>query len=207
MRVSRTPSFPSRNNGNHLAEIFQIGSILHKCRVTVHRLTDFLSASMPSPPPPYSPSVQQALSQTVRTSPLTGNHGFSPSTTVSPSANSPEYRTPVSAATTVSPAPFTNSEIRSASYARGLPPTSPQVTSALTFPPPPPKANRDRSSSRTRPDRSHNFFGLSALTSRSRTNENIAPSSSAITSQRKIIDNAPGTPSQGVTTLHEYVFH
>ena len=162
---------------------------------------------MPSPPPPYSPSVQQALSQTIRTSPLTGNHGFSPSTTVSPSANSPEYRTPVSAATTVSPAPFTNSEIRSASYTRGLPPTSPQIISAPTFPPPPPKANRDRSSSRTRPDRSHNFFGLSALTSRSRTSENVVPSSPAITLQRQIIDNPPGTPSQGIAALQRYVFH
>ena len=161
---------------------------------------------MPSPPPPYSPSVQQSLSQTVRTSPLTGNHGFSPSTTVSPSANSPEYRTPVSAATTVSPAPFTNSEIRSASFTRGLPPSSPQTIPAPTFPPPPPKANRDRSSSRSRPDRSHNFFGLSALTSRSRINDNAVPSSSTTTSQRQINDNASGTPSQGIAMLHKYVF-
>ena len=168
-------------------------------------LTDFSIASMPSPPPPYSPSVQQALSQTVRTSPLTGNHGFSPATTVSPSANSPEYRTPVSAATTVSPAPFGNGEVRSVSYTHGLPTVSPQVTSAPTFPPPPPKTNRDRSSSRTRSDRPHNFFGLSALTSRSRANESVVPLSSALASQLPSGENASTTPSQGTIILQQYV--
>lgn len=162
---------------------------------------------MPSPPPPYSPSVQQALVQTVRTSSLTGSHGFSPATTISPSATSPEYRTPVSAATTVSPVPFSNGETRPAPYARGVPTTSPQLTSAPTFPPPPPKGNRDRSSSRTRPDRPHNFFGLSALTSRSRTNENVASSSSAHPAQRQLADNAPGGTFQAHAASQQYVPH
>ena len=168
-------------------------------------LADSFVASMPSPPPPYSPSVQQALVQTVRTSPLTGSHGFSPATTVSPSANSPDYRTPISAATTVSPIPFSSGETRSASFARGMPATSPQVTSAPTFPPPPPKGNRERSSSRTRPDRPHNFFGLSALTSRSRTNETVTSSSSTISPQRQVNDLAPGAMLQGVPASQQYV--
>ena len=149
---------------------------------------------MPSPPPPYSPSVQQTLSQAARASPLMGSNGLSPATTISPSVSSPEYRTPVSAATTVSPAPFSNTEPRSGPYVRSVSSSSPQVTSTPTFPPPPPKAGRDRSSSRSKTERPNNFFGLSALSSRSR--NNAVASSSSSTSQPQGPNRTSNKPSR-----------
>lgn len=118
---------------------------------------------MPSPPPPYSPGQGQSASQAVVSSPPMPTSAFPPSQTSSPNSGHHDY-TPIVPQVTL---PGFEYGVR-----------NPNKMPA-SFPPPPPKNSRDHSASRSRPDKSHSIFSISALTSRTRASDH-SPASSAI---------------------------
>ena len=128
---------------------------------------------MPSPPPPYSPPPSQDMATALRSSPALTGTPFASTQITSSSAHSPGNDHHNGA--DVHGAPGTSSGFRhiQASTNQGVP-NSPIPGVAMSFPPPPPRAQRDRSSSRPKPDRQHSLFSLSALTSRNRQPEQVA---------------------------------
>lgn len=118
---------------------------------------------MPSPPPPYSPGQGQSASQAAVSSPPMPASAFPPSQTSSPNLGHHDY-------TPIVP------QVTSPGFEYGV--RNPNKMPA-SFPPPPPKNSRDRSASRSRPDKSHSIFSISALTSRTRASDH-SPASSAI---------------------------
>ena len=121
-----------------------------------------LLANMPSPPPPYSPGQGQSASQAAVSSPPMPTSAFPLSQTSSP--NSGHDYTPIVPQVTL---PGFEYGVR-----------NPNKMPA-SFPPPPPKNSRDHSASRSRPDKPHSIFSISALTSRTRASDH-SPASSAI---------------------------
>ena len=147
--------------------------------------TELLLASMPSPPPPYSPGQGQSLSQAAGSSPHMSSNAFAPQNV--PTSVGPEY-IPAAPSRPVSGYDYGHS--RPSSMA--IPASATSVTSAPSFPPPPPRNARDRSLSR---DKSHSKFSLSAFRNR---NSDHSPAPSNIENLRistsEAISRAPGSP-------------
>ena len=118
---------------------------------------------MPSPPPPYSPGQGQSASQAAVSSPPMPTSAFPSSQTSSPNLGHHDY-------TPIVP------QVTSPGFEYGVRNLNKMPAS---FPPPPPKNSRDRSASRSRPDKPHSIFSISALTSRTRASDH-SPASSAI---------------------------
>ncbi|KAI9716688.1 MAG: hypothetical protein M1812_005226 [Candelaria pacifica] len=134
-----------------------------------------LEAPVPSPPPPYSPKRPSQASPAPTPGPAsasaTADAYSSPSQAVSPATNPSQYTTPISAATSASPAGTAGHRATPLQRPLSLYQTSsPEVMrSSQTYPPPPTSlasGKRSRSSSRDPSDRSQTLFSLSALRQR-----------------------------------------
>jgi hypothetical protein len=139
-------------------------------------------ASMPSPPPPYSPAQSNSISQTVGSSPHLANHGFPTSQNVPTSAHPSEYN----------PSRPASGYGNSRPGSMVVPQSATSVTSNPQFPPPPPRHPGERSASR---DKSHSKFSLSAFRNR---HADLSPTPNAIDSLRvntsDAISRAPVSP-------------
>ncbi|KAF2264700.1 hypothetical protein CC78DRAFT_616611 [Lojkania enalia] len=142
-----------------------------------------MEASMPSPPPPYSPAQNQNISQAVTSSPHISSSGFTSHQNPPNSAHPSEY---------VPSAP--SRPVSGFDYSRPssvmIPSSATSITSNPQFPPPPPRNVSERSASR---DKSK--FSLSAFRNR---NSDHSPAPSAIESLRintsDAISRAPASP-------------
>lgn len=145
-----------------------------------------MEASMPSPPPPYSPGQNQNISQAVGTSPHLSGNAFPPPQNPPTSAHPSDY---VPSAPSRPVSGFASSS-RPGSLI--VPTSATSVTSNPQFPPPPPRNASERSASR---DKSHSKFSLSAFRNR---NSDHSPAPSAIESLRintsEAISRAPASP-------------
>ncbi|KAF2178391.1 hypothetical protein K469DRAFT_643155 [Zopfia rhizophila CBS 207.26] len=143
-----------------------------------------MEATMPSPPPPYSPAQTQNISQAVGSSPHLSGNAFPPQNP--PTSAHPSEYIPSAPSRPVSGFEYN----RPSSIV--VPSSATSITSNPQFPPPPPRNARDRSASR---DKSHSKFSLSAF--RSRTSDQ-SPAPSAIESLRinttEAISRAPASP-------------
>ncbi|KAK4986804.1 hypothetical protein LTR66_007766 [Elasticomyces elasticus] len=149
---------------------------------------------MPSPPPPYSAasagtvagarSSPTTFSTTFTPSPLSGDGQFSQRQ--SPSYTRAERRQNV---------PIRSTELGSAS-------PSPLPNSGPSFPPPPSKGTRNRSSSRIGADDRRSFFSLSGLTSRSRATASIvtAPADHPMTQSSQTFAGNPPSARRASST-------
>lgn len=160
-----------------------------------------MEANMPSPPPPYSPGQGQSMSQTMGSSPHLSGNAFTSSHSASPS----EY-TPSSGSSIVVPQRTSSGYDLSRPSSVTVPNSASNATSPPSFPPPPPLATRDRSSSRS--DKQHSIFSLSALTSRNRASE-YSQAPSAIESLRinttEALARAPVNGSQGPRVSQSHI--
>jgi hypothetical protein len=153
-------------------------------------------ASMPSPPPPYSPAQSQNLSQAVGTSPHLSGSTFTPSQHPPTGAHPLEYVPSASSRT-----PSASMHHRPGSV--GVPSSATGIAPNPHFPPPPPRKVGERSASR---DKLHSKFSLSAFRNR---NADHSPAPSAIESLRintsDALSRAPGSPGLPGAS-HTYVF-
>ncbi|ORY12808.1 hypothetical protein BCR34DRAFT_586894 [Clohesyomyces aquaticus] len=147
------------------------------------RLSDLtgMEASMPSPPPPYSPGQPQSISQAVNSSPHLSGSSFSSPQNDPTSAHPPEYlpsppSRPVSGYTHSRPSSML------------VPSSATSITSNPQFPPPPPRNGKERAVTR---DKSHSKFSLSAFRSRG---SDHSPGPSAIESLRINTSDALSRP-------------
>ncbi|KAF2471845.1 uncharacterized protein BDR25DRAFT_260424 [Lindgomyces ingoldianus] len=144
-----------------------------------------MEASMPSPPPPYSPGQNQNLSQAVNSSPHMSGNSFAPPQNPPTSAQPSEY-VPSAQSRPVSGFDYS----RPSSML--VPTSATSVTSNPQFPPPPPRNGKERSVSR---DKSHSKFSLSAFRNRG---SDHSPGPSAIESLRintsEALSRPPGSP-------------
>ncbi|KAF2204534.1 hypothetical protein GQ43DRAFT_428899 [Delitschia confertaspora ATCC 74209] len=147
-----------------------------------HEITG-MEAAMPSPPPPYSPGRGQNLTQAARSSPHLSSNAFTPP--LNPPTSVPSEYVPSAPSRPMS-------GFNSRPTSMSIPASATSVTSNPSFPPPPPRNARDRSSSR---DPSRSKFSLSALRLRA---GDHSPAPSAIESLRisttEAISRAPGSP-------------
>ncbi|KAI9768883.1 MAG: hypothetical protein M1839_003860 [Geoglossum umbratile] len=154
------------------------------------------------PPPPYSPRRRDPNQQQ---SPQAS--AVSPAQNISPAVNTPQYNTPISAASSSPPAPPTLYRIQTSLPAQERSPhpppaaaaaaaaaTAPTAAAAPYFPPPPPGSieRRQRNPSKTRVERPQTLFGLSAFAGRKPSN---SPAPAATSSRTSVI--APDNMSRG----------
>ncbi|KAF2001997.1 hypothetical protein P154DRAFT_521439 [Amniculicola lignicola CBS 123094] len=141
-----------------------------------------MEASMPSPPPPYSPG-----------------QGLSPAVGPSPHMSSTAFAAPQNQPTSAHPSEYIPSSSRPMSgfdYSRPtsmvMPTSAISTTSNHQFPPPPPRDGMGRSASR---DKSHSKFSLSSFRNR---NVDHSPAPSAIENLRintsDALSRTPGSP-------------
>lgn len=143
-------------------------------------------AAMPSPPPPYSPTPSQSMSQAIGGSPSIATTSYVSTQSASPSTARSEYPPSATSSAASLHRPTASYDYgRQANISPASSVASPVAT--MSFPPPPPSNTRDRSASRTRGERS--IFGLSALTSRNR-NSHQSEAPSAIETLRQNTSDA-----------------
>ncbi|KAF2020668.1 hypothetical protein BU24DRAFT_339311 [Aaosphaeria arxii CBS 175.79] len=130
-----------------------------------------MEASMPSPPPPYSPAPNQNLSHVVSNSPHMSSNAFTPP------ANPPTIQ-PGGYVPSPPSRPTSSYNISSRPESMVVPSSATSITSNQQFPPPPPRNGSERTVSR---DRLHSKFSLSALRNR---NSDQSPAPTAIESLR-----------------------
>ena len=145
-----------------MADAFQS---LDRQLVRIAWLTESTAANMPSPPPPYSPSVDQAPNLA---SPVMSSGAFAPNR-ASPHNSFRDISSPINPSNLVSPVSsishFDQQRLSVASH------ESPRGTTPPAFPPPPSRSGRDRSGSRNKPEGRSILSGLSALAGRNRSGE------------------------------------
>ncbi|KAF2678314.1 hypothetical protein K458DRAFT_348810 [Lentithecium fluviatile CBS 122367] len=141
-----------------------------------------MEASMPSPPPPYSPGQNQSMSQNLHSSPHLSNNGF-------PANPPPPPPPPPPSDYASSPRPVSGFLSRPGSMV--MPTSATSVTSNPQFPPPPPQGNK-RSLSR---DKLSSKFSLSSFRNR---NSESSPGPSNIENLRlntsEALQRAPASP-------------
>ncbi|KAF1952512.1 hypothetical protein CC80DRAFT_495310 [Byssothecium circinans] len=142
-----------------------------------------MEASMPSPPPPYSPGQSQSLSQNLNSSPHLSSNGF-PANHPPPPPIPPSDYTPSPVSRPVSG--FYNSRPGSVV----MPTSATSATSNPQFPPPPPSGSK-RSASR---DKLTSKFSLSSF--RNRHTDSAGPSNidSLRLNTSEAIQRAPASP-------------
>ncbi|KAF2654948.1 hypothetical protein K491DRAFT_693380 [Lophiostoma macrostomum CBS 122681] len=144
-----------------------------------------MEASMPSPPPPYSPGQPQSMSHAANSSPHMSSNAFTPPQ--HPPTSTPSEYVPQPPSRPVSQ--FVNSRPGS----MVIPTSATSVSSNPQFPPPPPRNGNERSGSRDK----HSKFSLSAFRNRN-VDRDHSPAPSAIESLRlttsEAILRAPGSP-------------
>ncbi|KAF2137635.1 uncharacterized protein K452DRAFT_100020 [Aplosporella prunicola CBS 121167] len=157
---------------------------------------------MPTPPPPYTPNpsqgMAQSMSQAMQSSPQITAGPFANSQGLSPQVGLSTHSPLAITSTGTSPG-FSSRLEHSWTGSGATAPNSTPPAAAPSFPPPPPRQGRDRSLSRTRMDKGHSVFSLSALTSRNRGNDQSS-SSSAIDALHQqtteALARAPAQPQQ-----------
>ena len=124
----------------------------------VERCTDINSninlASMPSPPPPYSPGQNQSMSRAANSSPHLSGSAFTPPQHA-PTSTPSEY-------VPLPPSRPVSGFVSSRPGSMVMPTSATSVTSNPQFPPPPPRNASERSGSRDK----HSKFSLSAFRNR-----------------------------------------
>ncbi|KAF2874559.1 hypothetical protein BDV95DRAFT_566431 [Massariosphaeria phaeospora] len=138
-----------------------------------------MEASMPSPPPPYSPGQNQSMSQSLSSSPHVSARPFPPASAIPDYVPSPPSR-PVSG--------YVNSRPTS----MVIPSSATSIQSNPQFPPPPPRNGKERAVSRDKP---LSKFSLSSFRNR---NLDHSPAPSAIESLHintsEALQRAPASP-------------